>query len=215
MSRRAKHNAITYNYDVQYELDDLQSIDFAEDYVSLKRLLNSVGFSFDKTNRNLKTLTVGSKDGLDIDFTLMGEEIFTMNGLDDEFHILVPDVESDGTEVGDAFASAWYDAFYGFEDNIYGFDSKMDDFLRSIPNAEDIIYRQDAKVKEYKELEDLLYSLPYGYKKCAEEACRAAADVFVEHYDSWYDEDNPSLNLYLDDFDFRFDKDGNILNQSL
>ena len=103
LSDSAKDAALSNDAIYQLVEQDYQS-SFAEDYASLKYSLDSVEFTITQDDYNYDILTGYLNADLDIELTPRGEDIFTMQGLDSDYHVDIPDVQSNGLFIGETFA---------------------------------------------------------------------------------------------------------------
>lgn len=183
---------------------------FAEDYASLKYSLDSVEFTFTRDDYNYDILTGNLYADLAIELTPRGEDMFTIQGLDSDYHVDIPDVESNGLFIGETFASTWKTQFERMQKQVEQFNDAMDSFRSSNSDADDILYYADSSSAEYVKLEAKLAGLQTPYEHCARVATQAAVDDFVADYENSLSKDNPYVAQFIDEQGFEFDANGNI-----
>lgn len=182
---------------------------FAEDYASLKYSLDSVEFTLTQDDYNYDILTGYLNADLDIELTPRGEDIFTIEGLDSDYHVDIPDVQSNGLFIGETFASTWKTQFKRMQKQVEQFNDDMDSFRSSNSDADDILYYADSSSTEYVKLEAKLAGLQTPYEHCAKVAMQAAVDDFVVDYEYSLSKDNPYVAQFIDEQGFEFDANGN------
>lgn len=183
---------------------------FAEDYASLKYSLDSVEFTLTLDSYNYDILTGSLNADLDIELTPRGEDMFTVEGLDFDYHVDISDVQSNGLFIGETFANAWNTQFKRMQKQVEEFNDAMDSFRSSNSDADDILYYADSSSAEYVKLEAKLASLQTPYEHCARVATQAAVDDFVADYEYSLSKDNPYVAQFIDEQGFEFDANGNI-----
>lgn len=183
---------------------------FAEDYASLKYSLDSVEFTLTRDDYNYDILTGDLYADLAIELTPRGEDIFTIQGLDSDYHVDIPDVESNGLFIGETFASTWKTQFERMQKQVEQFNDAMDSFRSSNSDADDILHYADSSSEEYVKLEAKLASLQTPYEHCARVATQAAVDDFVADYEYSLSKNNPYVAQFIDEQGFEFDANGNI-----
>lgn len=202
---------VALSNDVIYQLleQNYQS-SFAEDYASLKYSLDSVEFTLTQDDYNYDILTGYLNADLDIELTPRGEDIFTIEGLDSDYHVDIPDVQSNGLFIGETFARTWKTQFKRMKNQVEKFNDDMDRFRSSNSDADDILYYADSSSSEYVKLEAELAALQTPYERCAKVATEAAVDDFVKDYEYSISKDNPYVAQFFDEQEFEFDANGNI-----
>lgn len=209
LSDTAKSAALSNDTIYQLLEQNYQS-SFAENYASLKYSLDSVEFTLTQDDYNYDILTGYLNADLDIELTSRGEDIFTIQGLDSDYHVDIPDVQSNGLFIGETFASTWKTQFKRMQKQVEQFNDDMDSFRSSNSDADDILYYEDSSYAEYVKLEAKLAALQTSYEHCAKVATQAAVDDFVADYEYSISKDNPYVAQFIDEQGFEFDANGNI-----
>ena len=209
LSNRAKDAALSNDAIYQLLEQNFQS-SFAEDFASLEYSLDSVEFTITQDDYNYDILTGYLNADLDIELTPRGEDMFTVAGLDADYHVDIPDVQSNGLFIGETFARTWKTQFKRMQKQVEQFNDDMDRFRSSNRDADDILYYADSSSAEYVKLEAKLAALKIPYEQCAKDATQAAVDDFVADYEYSISKDNPYVEEFIDEQGFEFDANGNI-----
>lgn len=192
LSDEAKENALKDN-EVQDYLYEYNQLNAGEDIDSLEYSLDSIECKLTRDSFNYAIST----RYYDIDLTPRGEDIFSVNGLDGDYHVDFPDVESNGLFVGEIFVEMWKDGLSDLKSKASSIDSFIDSYLASSEDAEENLYYYDTDVKEVGDIEKRLGDLREDYLNLAKKASDAAVDVIEADVNVDYDIDSATDVLVM------------------